>query len=68
MAIWHLRKDWQANLPVQKKLMLLGLQVASLPQPAAIEEPFSLAKLPLLRLTVNENRSDYESEAGECRF
>jgi adenine-specific DNA methylase len=68
MAIWNLKKGWDATLPVQKKLQLLGLQVASLPQPAAIEEPFSRAEFPLLRLTVNESLMDYESEAGECRF
>jgi putative DNA methylase len=68
MAIWNLRKDWDANLPVQKKLPLLAQHVASLPQPAGIEEAFSLEEFLLLRLTVNESLMDYESEAGECSF
>ncbi|MGV1099638.1 DUF1156 domain-containing protein [Thiovibrio sp. JS02] len=68
MAIWNLRKDWDANLSVQKKLQILGLHVLSLPRPAAIEEPLSVAESPLPRLAVNENFTDYEDEAGECRF
>lgn len=68
LTIWNLRKNWNATLPVQKKLQLLKLHVASLPQPAAIEEPFSVEEFPFLRLTVNESLPDYENEAGECRF
>jgi len=69
MAIWNLRKDWNANLSVQKKLSLLTRHLVSLPQLADIEEALSVEEFPPLRLAVNESRLDYASEAREeCSF
>jgi hypothetical protein len=68
MAIWHLRKEWDANLPVKKKLRLLAFSVASLPQPEAVESGVSIEEYPGMRLAVNEVSIVYRSEPEECCF
>jgi hypothetical protein len=68
MAIWHLRRGWEAGLPVQGELALLARQVAAMPPAADIETGVSGEEFPLLRLAVNESRAEYGSEAAECVF
>lgn len=68
MAIWNLRKEWDAKLSAKKKLTMLERHMASLPHLEAVESAVSAEEFPPLRMAVNEDFVDYGSCSEECYF
>lgn len=68
MAVWELRGDWNAALPVQEKLVAVGSHLTMLPQPSKIEVAVCAGKAPVLRTVVGEEPSGYRAGQDDILF
>ncbi|HJZ13574.1 MAG TPA: hypothetical protein VJ521_15580, partial [Acidobacteriota bacterium] len=66
MAIWNLRRDWDANQPALKKLSAMAHHMSSSTRPEEIEAAISIQEFPVLRLAVNEDFVDYGAESKDA--
>jgi hypothetical protein len=68
MAVWNLRKKWDARLSSKEKLAAVGRYVMSLPQSDEIEAVISDTKIPARRFAVHEDAMPYRGRPEEVVF
>jgi hypothetical protein len=60
MAVWNMRRCWDAAAPVNRKLATVERYLSTLPRPEEIEAALSEEELPVLRYAVGEDVNPYD--------